>query len=430
MKSKTVYVGACMDLIHHGHINIIEEAKKYGDVTVGLLTDEAIASYKRVPFLSYEQREKVVSNIKGVSKVVPQRELDYVPNLEKLKPDYVVHGDDWKKGVQQKTRQRVIDSLKKWGGELVEIVYTKDTSSTKLLENIRSIGTTPTRRLQSLKRLIELKPIVRVLEVHNGLTGLIVENTKAEKDGVICEFDAMWESSLTDSTSKGKPDIMAIDVTSRLQTIEQILEVTTKPMIVDADNGGSSELFVFTVRSLERLGVSAVIIEDKIGNKRNSLFGTEREQIQDNPFEFARKINIGKKAQVNQDFMIIARIESLFTGETISQAVNRARIYIDGGADAIMIHGDDWGRIKEFCNLYQTLDNYVPLVAVPSKYSQIREEELIEAGVNIVIYANHLLRSAYPAMQKTAKDILINSRAFESEQSMTSVKDIISLIPV
>lgn len=428
---KKVYLAMTGDIIHHGHINIITEARKYGEVIVGLLTDEAIASYKRIPLLNYEQRKKIVENIKGVSQVIPQRTLDYTENLEMIKPDYVIHGDDWREGIQKSIREKVIETLKKWNGELIEVEYTKGVSGSLLDEKIKKIGTTPEIRLKKLRRLIELKPFVRVIEASNGLTGLIAENTKIVKNGQVREFDAMWVSSLCDSTLKGKPDIELVDLTSRINTINEIMEVTTKPIILDGDTGGLKEHFVYNVRTLERLGVSAIIIEDKIGLKKNSLFGTEVEQFQDDPKNFAEKINAGKKALVTEDFMIIARIESLILKAGIEDALKRAKMYIEAGADGIMIHSKekDPQEIIEFCKEYKKLDVKVPLVAVPTTYNSITEEELAEFGVKIIIYANHLLRSAYPAMKKTAETILENGRSLEADKYCSSIKEILTLIP-
>ena len=428
---KKVYIGMSADLIHPGHLNIINEGRKLGEVTVGLLTDKAIASYKRLPYMSFEQRKLVVENLKGVENVIPQETLDYVPNLEILKPDFVVHGDDWKEGVQQKTRQRVIDALSQWGGKLIDVPYTKGISSTNLNKNLKDIGTTPDVRLKRLKRLIASKPIVRILESHSGLTGLICENIQVSINGKNEEFDGMWSSSLTDSTSKGKPDIEAVDITTRLHGINDMLECTTKPLIYDGDTGGKPEHFVFTVRTLERLGISAVIIEDKIGLKKNSLFGTEVEQLQDTIEEFCLKINAGKKAQITSDFMIIARIESLICGKDVSDALQRAHAYISAGADGVMIHskeksGDD---IKEFCLKFRQTDTTTPIVVVPSTYNHVDEETLIEWGANIVIYANHMLRSSYPAMINVAKSILSNHRSLEADKDCLSIKEILELIP-
>ena len=430
-KPKKVYVGLCADLLHHGHINIIKEGRKLGEVTVGLLTDSAIASYKRVPLIPYKQRKMIVENIKGVSAVVPQENFDYVPTLKKVRPDYVVHGDDWKTGIQKNVRQRIISTLEEWGGQIVEIPYTKGFSSTKLQENIRKIGITREVRMKRLRRLLEFKPLVRILEAHNGLTALIIENTFVEKDNVKKEFDGVWISSLTDSVSKGQPDTGIVDLTSRINTITQVLDSTTKPIILDGDNGGEVEHFRFMVRTLERLGVSAVIIEDKIGLKKNSLFGTDVNQVQEQVSKFAEKISKGKKAQLEDDFMIIARIESLVLGKGVYDTLIRAKAYIEAGADAIMVSCKEKEpkEILEFCKQYSQIRNKVPLVAVPSTYSQIKEEELMDAGVNIVIYANHLLRSAYPSMKRTAEKILIYGRAYECEKACMPIKDILDLIP-
>jgi len=428
---KTVYVGMSADLVHPGHLNIINEARKLGEVTVGLLTDEAIASYKRLPYMTYKQRKIVVENIKGVFEVIPQTTLDYVPNLKMLKPDFVVHGDDWKEGVQQKTRQRVIEALAEWGGKLVEVPYTKGISSTQLNTNLKEIGTTPNVRLKRLKRLIAAKPIVRILESHSGLTGLICENIFIDINGKHEEFDGMWSSSLTDSTSKGKPDIEAVDLTTRLHSINDILECTTKPMIYDGDSGGRPEHFVFAVRTLERLGVSAIIIEDKIGLKKNSLFGTEVKQEQASIDEFCFKIKAGKKAQITQDFMIIARIESLICGRDINDALERAKNYIEAGADGIMIHSKEKSGvdIKKFCTKFRQTDTSTPVVAVPSTYNQINEDELKSWGINIVIYANHMLRASYPAMVKVAQSILTHKRSLEANDLCMPIKEILTLIP-
>ena len=430
-KRKRVYVAMSADLLHHGHLNVINEARKRGDVIIGLLTDKAIASFKRLPYMSYEQRKIIVENLNGVVQVIPQETFDYVPNLKKLKPDYVAHGDDWREGVQKQVRQRVIEVLKEWGGQIIEVPYTKGISSSLLADNLKATGITPEMRMGLLRRLLASKEIIRILEVHNGLTALIVENTVVEKDHIPHEFDGVWISSLTDSVSKGNPDTGFVDFTSRLSTINQVLESTTKPIILDGDNGGEIEHFASMVRTLERLGVSAVIIEDKTGLKRNSLFGIDVEQTQEEVSKFAEKISRGKKAQLTKDFMIIARIESLILKKGVYDALIRAQAYIRAGADGIMIHSKDkdTSELFEFCEAYSKFENRVPLVAVPSTYSHITEDELVEKGVNMVIYANHMLRSAYPAMKKTAESILLNKRACEAEQFCMPIKDILNLIP-
>jgi len=431
VSSKTVYVGMSADLVHPGHLNILKVAAEHGQVVVGLLTDKAIASYKRIPYMEFEQRKQVVESIKGVSRVVAQETLDYVPNLERFKPDYVVHGDDWKEGVQRETRQRVIDALAQWGGELIEVPYTQGISSTQLNKALREIGTTPELRMKSLRRMLQVRPLVRFLDIHNALSGLIVEHAHVDGPEGRREFDGMWGSSLTDSTAKGKPDIEAVDVSSRMGTLNEVLEVTTKPIIYDADTGGQTEHFQFTVKTLERLGVSAAIIEDKTGLKKNSLFGTDVPQTQDSIENFCHKIREGKKAQATDDFMIIARIESLILGQGMDDAFTRAKAYLEAGADGIMIHSREKtpDEIFEFCDRYKDLENRKPLVVVPSSYNQVTEKELIERGVNVVIYANHLLRSAYPAMMKTAESILTHQRSAECDEHMLSIKEILELIP-
>ena len=431
MNKKKVYVGMSADLIHPGHLNIINKASELGEVTVGLLTDEAIASYKRLPYLEFEQRKQIIESIKGVSKVIAQETLDYGPNLLKMKPDFVVHGDDWKEGIQSATRSEVIKVIHQWGGELVEVPYTVGISSTKINKSIKEVGTTPEVRLKRLRRLIQSKKIVRIIEAHSGLSGLIVEHTTFEKDGVIREFDGMWASSLTDSTSKGKPDIEAVDITARVSNINDLVEVTTKPIIFDGDTGGKIEHFVFTVRTLERLGVSAIIIEDKVGLKKNSLFGTEVDQQQDSIEGFCEKIIAGKRSQVTDDFMVISRIESLILKQGMEDALSRAKAYTNAGVDAVMIHSKESkpDEILEFCKRYRAFDRTVPIIVVPSSFDTIYEDDLARAGVKVVIYANQLLRSAYPSMVNTAKLILEHQRAYEARPNLMSIKEILTLIP-
>lgn len=429
--SKTVYLGMIADIMHPGLINIINEGAKYGDVIIGLFTDKAIATHKRLPVLTYDQRKEVVENINGVSKVVPQDEWSYVSNLKKIKPDYIIHGDDWKEGANKKIRQEVFKVMEELGGEVIEIPYTQGINSSKLAKEIEGFGTTPEVRMKRLRRLIDAKPIVRILESHCGLTGLIAEKISVEVDGKIRQFDGMWSSSLTDSTSKGKPDIEAVDLTTRLHDLNDTLEVTTKPVIFDCDTGGKTEHFVFTVRTLERLGIGAVIIEDKIGLKQNSLFGTDAVQKQDSIEGFSEKISAGKSSQVTDDFMIIARIESLIAGKEVDDALKRAFAYVKAGADGIMIHSKnhDGMDVKEFCERFRKEDKETPIVVVPTTYNQFTETELASWGVNIVIYANHMLRSAYPAMVKCAKSILENERSYEANELCMPVKEILTLIP-
>jgi len=430
--AKKVYLGMIGDIMHPGLINIINEGAKYGDLMIGLFTDKAIATHKRLPYLTYEQRETVVKSINGVKEVVPQDDWSYVPNLVKYKPDYIIHGDDWKEGPAKYLRDEVYKVMESLGGEVIEIPYTKGISASGLKQTIDSLGVTPQARLASLRRLISAKPMVRILESHNGLTGLIAEHTSVEVNGQHREFDGMWASSLTDSTSKGKPDIEAVDLTTRLHDLNDTLEVTTKPVIFDGDTGGKVEHFVFTVRTLERLGISAVIIEDKVGLKQNSLFGTDAVQTQDTIEGFCHKIQEGKNAQITNDFMIISRCESLIAGKSVDDALERCHAYVAAGADGVMIHSKnkDGMDIKEFCQRFREKDAHTPIVAVPTTYNQFTEEELAEWGINVVIYANHMLRSAYPAMVKCAESILTNSRSLEaSEKYCMPIKQILNLIP-
>lgn len=430
-QKKIVYVAMSIDLVHPGHLNIINEASKLGEVIIGLLTDKAIASFKRVPIMEYKDRFKVVSALKNVSKVIPQNTHDYRPNLRKIKPTYVIHGDDWKSGVQKKIRTNVINELKKWNGKLVEIPYTKGISTTKLIDTERKIGTTPDIRRKALSRCLNSRSLTKFIDIHSGLSGLIAEKTKLITNGKIEEFDGMWASSLTNTAVKGKPDIEAVDLTERLQLINEVLEITTKPIVYDADTGGKIEHFIFTVRTLERLGVSGLIIEDKIGLKKNSLFEKKVFQKQESIKNFSKKINAGKNAKTTDDFFIIARIESLVLEKGIKDAVIRAKAYIKAGADAIMIHSIDKTpkEIFKFCKIYNEFKNRKPLIVVPTTFNSVKEKELIKHGVNMVIYANHLFRSIYPNMLTTAKTILKFNRSKEAEKNLMTINEILDLIP-
>ena len=427
---KKVYVGLSVDIIHDGHINILKTANKLGDVIVGLLTDEAIASYKNIPHLDYKRRKIIIQNIKFVKKVIPQHTLSYVPNLNLIKPDFVVHGNDWKTGIQKKTRSDVIKTLKKWSGKLVEPKYTKNISSTIIKNKILESGAFPQSRVSRLKRLLMSKDIVRILESHNSLTGLIIENLKIKKNNLDIEFDGMWSSSLTDSATKGKPDNSSLDFSARISSLNDMLDATTKPLVFDADNGGQVEHLPFLIRSLERAGTSAVIIEDKVGLKKNSLFKNQTGTKQDKPQIFAQKIKKICNARQSKDFMIIARIESFIVGKGLDDALKRAEIYSKAGADAILIHSKEKTptEIFSFATEFQKSKNFIPLVAVPSTYSKVYEKDLIKNGFKLVIYANQLLRAAYPAMQNAAKTILEKSRAYEIDKKIIPIKEIINLI--
>jgi phosphoenolpyruvate mutase len=429
--SKTVYIGMTADILHHGHINVIEVGRKYGDIVIGLLTDKAVSKYKRLPYLEYEHRKHILQNIAGVKSVVPQDEWDYVQNLRTIRPDYMIHGDDWTVGPQQKYRERAFEAMAEWGGKIIEIPYTDGVSSGRLDIQVRELGTTPNIRLRQLRRQLDASGFVRVLEVHSPLCGLIVETLVADHDGVPVRFDAMWSSSLTDSTVRGKPDIEALDHSARLAGINDLFEVTTKPLIYDGDTGGRLEHFCFTVRSLERMGASAVIIEDKIGLKKNSLLGNDVVQQQDSVEEFSAKIDAGKAAQVTKEFMIIGRIESLILDAGMDDALMRAQAYVEAGADGIMIHSrkKDPSEIFQFCDRFRKIDPDTVVVVVPTSFNSVYEKEFEDRGVNVVIYANQLLRSSYPAMLRVARTILENGRCLEVDAQCMPVSEILRLIP-
>ena len=427
---KTAYTCFCTDVIHEGHLNIIANARKYGRVVVGCLSDKALIRYNRFPTVSQENRLKLYRSLDGVDEVVIQDDMLYDDVITLIKPDYVIHGDNWKEGPESAIRKHVDELVSAYGGEIIDVPYTYSDKVKKIDLVLRAKLAMPEYRRKRLRDLIKMTPIVKAMEAHSGLTGLIVEKTVVEVDGKLDQFDAMWISSLCDSTAKGKPDIELVDMTSRFRTIDDITEVTTKPIIFDGDTGGLTEHFVYTVRSLERMGVSAVIIEDKKGLKKNSLFGTEVQQTQATIEEFCEKIRAGKEAQLTEDFMIIARIESLILEKGMEDALARARAFVEAGADGIMIHSrkKDPAEIVEFCDKFRAEDSTTPIVVVPSSFNSITEEELADHGVNIVIYANQLTRAAFPAMKKTAEDILKHHRAMEVDDSLMSIKEIITLI--
>lgn len=425
-----VYACFCTDVIHDGHLNLINEAKKYGDVVVGVLCDSEMVKYNRFPLKTTEERMELVKGLPDVKKVIVQDKIMYDDVVRELRPDYIIHGDNWVEDSMKVIRKNIISVLEEYGGELIEVPYTFNEKIQKIDRQMREKLAMPELRRARLRKLLKIVPVVKTIEVHSGLTGLIAEKTVIADDEQIDQFDAMWISSLCDSTEKGKPDIELVDMTSRFRTINDIMEVTTKPIIFDGDTGGIAEHFVYTVRSLERMGVSAVIIEDKIGLKKNSLFGTEVEQTQDEIEHFCEKISAGKNAQISDDFMIIARIESLILEQGMEDALKRAFAFRDAGADGIMIHSrrKEPDEILEFCDKFRAKDSETPIVVVPSSFNTITEEELTAHGVNIVIYANQLLRAAFPAMQNAAKSILKHHRAHEIDEELLSIKKIITLI--
>lgn len=427
---KKVYTCFCTDVIHEGHLNILSEAKKYGQVIVGVLSDEAMIRFNRFPTITLEERKRIVEDTGLADSVILQNEIMYDDIIKQIKPDYVIHGDNWCKGPENVIRNNVIKNLGKYGGELIELNYTYNQNVRKIDDNIKEKLAMPEYRRKRLRQLLKLCPVVKTIEVHSGLTGLIAEKTVVEHNGELNQFDAMWLSSLCDSTAKGKPDIELVDMSSRMRTIDDVMEVTTKPIILDGDTGGLVEHFVYNVRSLERMGVSAVIIEDKTGLKKNSLFGTEVEQTQDSIENFCDKIRAGKSAQRTEEFMIIARIESLILEKGQEDALKRAFAYVDAGADGIMIHSRKKSpdEIFAFCDAFRKENMHTPIVVVPTSFNSVTEAELAQHGVNIVIYANQLTRSAFPAMRSTAVEILKNHRALETDSRLMPIKEIITLI--
>ncbi len=427
---KIVYTCFCTDVIHEGHINILTEAKKYGKLIVGILSDSAMIRYNRFPTVDFAERVRIVEELGIADEIITQDDIMYDKVVAEIHPDYVIHGDNWKNGPEKAIRDNAEKLLEAYGGSIIDVPYTYNENVKRIDRRIREKLAMPEYRRKRLRQLIEICPIVKTLEVHSGLTGLIAEKTIVETDGELDQFDAMWISSLCDSTAKGKPDIELVDMTSRFRTIDDVMEVTTKPIIFDGDTGGLIEHFVYTVRTLERMGVSAIIIEDKTGLKKNSLFGTEVEQTQDSIEHFCEKIKSGKKIQLTDDFMIIARIESLILEQGMDDALERAFAYVEAGADGIMIHSrkKDPAEILEFCDKFREKNSRTPIVVVPTSFNQITESELAAHGVNIVIYANQLTRSAFPAMEQTAKDILRYHRAKEVDERLMPIKNIITLI--
>ena len=425
-----VYTCFCTDVIHAGHLNLLNKAAEYGPVTVGVLADAAMIRYNRFPTVSLEQRIEIVKKTGLATEVIVQQDIMYDKVLADLKPEYVVHGDNWKEGPEKAIRDNVVENLAKYGGKLIEVPYTYNEEVKRIDDNMKEKLAMPEYRRKRLRQLLTMRPIVKALEVHSGLTGLIAEKTVVEREDGLDQFDAMWISSLCDSTAKGKPDIELVDMSSRIRTIDDVMDVTTKPIILDGDTGGLIEHFVYNVRTLERMGVSAVIIEDKTGLKKNSLFGTEVEQTQDTIENFCAKISAGKKALRTDEFMVIARIESLILERGMEDALTRAFAYVEAGADGIMIHSrkKDPAEIVEFCRKFREKNEQTPIVVVPTSFNSITEEELAAAGVNIVIYANQLTRSAFPAMQGTAVEILKNHRALEVDSKLMPFKDIIRLV--
>jgi phosphoenolpyruvate phosphomutase len=343
----------------------------------------------------------------------------------------MLHGDDWLSGPDALLRTEAIKALGEYGGQLIEVPYTKGVSTGAIMANSMVIGTTPDIRRKTLRRLLYARPLVRMIEAHSPISALIGESVSEMIEGERREFDGFWSSSLTDSTERGKPDIEALDISSRLRNINDIFEVTTKPLVMDGDTEGKEEHFELNVRSIERLGISAVIIEDKTGLKKNSLLGNETAQTQEDIDVFCDKIRAGRSALISDDFMIIARIESLILDRGMEDALRRARAYVEAGAHGIMIHSRKklTDEVFKFANTFRQDFPNIPLVSVPTSYNAVTERDLQDHGFNMVIYANQMLRSAYPAMKKTARAILKHGRSLEIDEDLISINEILDLIP-
>ncbi len=405
---KTVYVGMSADLVHPGHINLLREAASLGRVTVGLLTDRAISSYKRMPFLTFEQRRAVIEHIAFVTAVVPQDTLDYTDNLRLLRPDFVVHGDDWRNGVQAQTRRRVLDVLREWGGTLVEPPYTEGISSTALRMAAMDIGFAPGVRQRRLRRMLDCKPLVRVMQAHDGLSAHIVDRLEETTQGAPREYDAIWVDSLAGAPIRGKPDPLPFDLSSRLVTLHEILDATTKPLICNAGGAGHAAGVTAAVRTLERIGVSAIVIDTEVTDRRAVPAMAASAPPQDDMAAFIREIAAARDARVTPDFMIIARINDRTRDCGADRMMARAAAGVDAGADAVMCDSDPVNPdgIFDLCRRYRRLMNGHPLLVGLSGTEGLQEHDLASAGASMVVYTDTLLRAAREAMISAASQVL------------------------
>ena len=423
------YVDMVGDLFHIGHLRQIQQAQQLGyEVVVGVHSDEDVASYKRLPIMTMSERVTIVSEMPNVLKVIPSAPLRITQEfIEEHKIDMVFHGHEAEEDYLYDHMYGIPKSI----GKFTRTARTPEISTTALIERVVSRESSAAwSRVSTLRDLLNTRGkhrALRIMEAHNGLSGLVVEHASAGGKS----FDGMWSSSLTASVSKGKPDIEVVDTTARLQLVRDTMEVTGKPMVYDGDTGGAPEILAFTVRSLEDLGVSACIIEDKTGLKQNSLFGTDAVQVLENIDMFCAKIKAAAAARSNRKFMVIARIEALIAGLGEKEALKRAKAYIVAGADAIMIHSKEstFDEVRSFLRAYAKFSIKVPVVAVPTSYFHVTEKELFDEGVSICIYANHMLRASYPSMTTVAESILHHGTAAACHPSLMSVKKIITLLP-
>ncbi len=425
-----VYVSMTMEILHNGHLKILKEARRHGRVTVGLLTDQALENKKALPLLSFEQRREILEALDCVDEVIAQDTWGFDAVLDRHKPKVFVHGDKWD-GPLQGMRERVIAKLESYGGQFVELPYSHEFDTGNIAPQMTAALASPYARQKAFRRLLQSHRLVRLLEAHSPLAALIGENMQVEREGKTLQFDGFWSSSLTDSTEMGLPDIEALDMSRRFQNIDEIFEVTTKPLVMDADTGGKPEHFELRARTMERMGIAAAIIEDKTGLKKNSLLGTDVPQTQATVEQFCEKIQAGIEGQKYNGMMIIARLESLILGKGVDDALMRAEAYVAAGAGAVMIHSKETepDEVFAFTGQFRQTHPTIPIVVVPSSYNRVMDHELQAHGVKVIIYANHMLRASYKAMDKVARAILANGRTAEIEDDIISIKQILKLIP-
>ena len=431
MSNKIIYLGLTADLIHAGHINIINEALKYGQLLIGLITDQAISKEKRLPLLSYFDRKALLLNIKGVKDIVPQEDWDYSINLQKYKPDFFIHGDDWNTSEYKIIKNNCINVLSAYGGKLIEIAHTPNINSDLVVDKIRKLKNVSSLRQNTLKRLLQSKSFIKIIEVHSPMSAMIIDNLKINNERGSNFFDGFWSSSLSDSTLFGRPDIESLDIASRLNMINNIFHATTKPLVMDIDTGGLLEHLEINIKTIEQAGVSAVVIEDKKGLKKNSLFGNEVIQHQEDVKVFQEKIKLINTIKVNDNFLCIARIESLILDKGLEDALHRASSYVDAGADMVLIHSRKKtpDEVFLFANEFKRDHPNIPLACIPTSFYTVTEGLLQDKGFNLSIYANHLIRASYKHMEKIAKSILTYQTSQYIEEDIESVKDILNLIP-
>jgi len=400
---KTVYVGMVGDMLHVGHINILKTAARLGRVTVGVLTDRAVVGYKRLPLLAFEDRVRVVESIADVAAVVPQKTLSYVENLRALRPDYVVHGDDWRYGDQvSRARAEVIATLGEWGGELVEVAYTKGISSTAIHRSGAADALFSGTRQGRLRRLLAAKPTLRIVEAHSGLSAKIAAEVRGP-DGAT-GFDAVWQSGLTDAIHRGKSDGGAVDRGRRLQAVEEILDAGPLPLIYDGRAAGRPETVFDLTRALDKAGVSALCLGDRSDPDRT---GPEM-----SPAETVAQIEAVRAACPTGAVMAISRIVVAAPGNggsgALDRALDRALALLEAGSDAVMFDSaaDTAEPILDIAARLRRQRRDVPLFAAQSDRWGAPIHRFENAGIDAVVYETHLLRATVAPMRRAATALL------------------------